>query len=383
MKIAITANALHTNTLTGGDKIFVECAKRWILWGHSVLIITTEAGYIYCVKNGISPNNILVWRMVFFDRFGFPLAILAKTILSFFYSLLILREHFDILFASSFFFPDIIPAIILKIRTPAAHLATSFYIFTKKIPGSDYSGGKIKGFFFYLNEALSLFIIKRFGSSALVASSYDLKHFALLKGFDKHRIMAVGGGVDNKFFASVPKQVIRYDAVFVGRFQPQKCIDELIIIWSMVVKKDPKRKLALIGGGPQESMLRSLVSQKHLDKNVHFLGVLDGIEKAMILKSSRMFISASRFDTGNIALDEALACAIPGIVYNLPQLAYSKGVVKIPIGNHHKFCDAIFDIISHKVTRDGLSQDAVYYAQTIDWDIKAKQILTFLSRDGM
>ena len=82
MRIAIFANALHTNTLTGGDKIFVECARRWIAWGHDVSIITTGSGRDYCLNNDIPRKHIVVWPMAFVDHFGFSLAILAKSIIA-------------------------------------------------------------------------------------------------------------------------------------------------------------------------------------------------------------------------------------------------------------------------------------------------------------
>ena len=42
----------------------------------------------------------------------------------------------------------------------------------------------------------------------------------------------------------------KYDAVFIGRFHPQKGVLELIDIWKRVVNKKPQAKLAMIGDGP-------------------------------------------------------------------------------------------------------------------------------------
>ncbi len=379
MNIAIFANSIHTNTLSGGDKIFVECAKRWIGMGHNVTIITNGAGERYCVANGVSCQNIVFWRSSFFDRLGFVLSNFFKIFSSLFYSILRPPPTADIVFASSFFLPDVLPALLLKMRKPTATMVTASYIFTKEPFGRDYSGGKLKGFIFWINQTISLSIVGNFGSKALTASAEDRHRFAQLRRMNEADVLAVRGGVDNAFFASVPAQPLIYDAVFMGRFHPQKCVPELIDIWEKIAAWDNKRVLALVGAGIEEKKLRDLVLARKLQHNVVFLGMQDGVEKVKILKSSRVFVSASRFDTGNIALDEGMACGLPGIVYDLPHLDYPSGVIKIAVGNHEEFVRAIQKVLSDDAQRARLSSDALVFANTIDWDKKAKELLDFLT----
>lgn len=383
MNIVIHANALHTNTLTGGDKIFVECARRWIAGHHYVVIVTNEAGIKYCRDNGIPKKNLSLWRMSWFDRFGVKIAMPVKMVIAFAYAVVSTAHKPDIVFASSFFLPDSLPALVFKLHNPSARLVTAFYVFAQGKWGSGYSGGKFKGFFFYLNERIALFILQRFQGKVLTASAYDRKRFSKMKHFNIKNVMAIRGGVDNAFFASVPGGELRYDAVFVGRFHPQKCVDDLIGIWQEIVKHDQRRTLALVGGGLQESKLRDLVAKYGLEKNIVFMGIRDGIEKVNILKSSRMFVSASRFDTGNIALDEALACGVPGIVYDLPHLDYPKGVMKIPVGNRERFISAILDLLIFEPKRKRLGKKAQSFARTIDWEVKTKLLTKFLTSDSL
>ncbi len=378
MNILIFANAIHRNTLTGGDKVFVEYAKRWIRWGHVVTIVTNEAGRQYCISNGLAKKYIILWHASWTDRYGVYSAMLTKTISSFLRGLLFYPKTPDIIFASSFFLPDITAAFIMKLRYKKARLVTASYLFTKNKWGSDYSGGKIKGLLFYINEVLASHLMRRYGGITLTASPYDRDQLIRTKHSDERKIMAVRGGVDTKFFSSVLEQPIRYDAVFVGRFHPQKCLDELIAIWGMVIARNPRRILALVGGGPLNHKLRTLVLRKNMENNVFFLGIHDGIEKAEILKSSRLFLSASRYDSGNIALDEALSCGIPGIVYDLPALDYPMGVVKIPTGNQPLFADSIETLLSNEEKRIQLGEDALVFSRTLDWNKKARDVLSFI-----
>ncbi|TAK96925.1 glycosyltransferase, partial [Patescibacteria group bacterium] len=324
MNIVIFANIIHTNTLTGGDKIFVECAKRW-LSRHSVTIVTNQIGHEYCRKNGIPSDNLVVWNASWSDAFGVYVAMTVKAVVCLFRSIFFEKKGVDVVFASSLFLPDLIPAVMLKIRNPAANLVTAAYLFTTKRWGGDYSGGRIKGLLFYINEIIFFFFSKKYQGAVLTASEFDRQRLVQLEKADKERILAVRGGVDNAFFAAVPPQLMQYDAVFVGRFHPQKCLFELIEIWSKIIERDPKLTLVLVGGGQLDDELRQLVKDKNLQKNVLFVGVQDGVSKVKILKSSKIFISASKYDSGNIALDEALACGVPGVVYDLPRLNYPSG----------------------------------------------------------
>jgi glycosyltransferase involved in cell wall biosynthesis len=381
MKIVIFGNIVHTNTFTGGDKIFTECAKQWIAQNHDVTIITNEAGVTFCTDRDILRRKILLWRSSFFDRYGVYVSLLVKAIVSFVHGLLFRPTHVDTIFASSFFIPDMLPAYLVKLRNPKATLVIACYLVSAQKWGADYSGGKLKGFLFYLNEQFAFWLLRHGQGRVITASEYDRHEFMKAQHYPAKQVLALRGGVDASFFQAIPKQKLLYDAVFVGRFHPQKSVGELIDIWGKVVARDATRKLALIGGGPLEYELKNLVVQKGLEKNITFLGVLDGIEKTNILKSSRMFISSSRHDSGNIALDEAMACGIPGIVYNLPRLWYPKGVLKIKIGNHKAFIKAIEYLCRYDKQRIQLGEDALAFAQTLDWKEKARELLSFMTRD--
>ncbi len=378
MKIVIFALAIHSHTPAGGDTIFVECAKHWISLGHTVAIITTQSGREYCTFHGFPNESIIVWRLAFFDQFGYAISIGVKTALVGVYALGLLPLQADIYFASSFFLPDSIPAAILRLIHKQSRFVTSFYVYTKKIFGFDYSGGFVKGFFFWIHEILAIWIVRRVDGYVLASSKHDENVFSQKTNIDKSRIHAVGGGVDMPVFASVSQQNTIYTAVFLGRFHKQKCIDELLRIWSIVHKAHPDWSLALIGGGSLESSLRGMVHSLHLDDVITFLGVKDGVEKIRILKSCKICVSTSRFDTGSIGLDEGLACGLPGVMYDLPSMAYQGAVLAVPVGNTEAFIGALERVLGDDVQYAKLSQSALSYAKSIDWSIKAREILDFL-----
>ena len=106
--------------------------------------------------------------------------------------------------------------------------------------------------------------------------------------------------------------------------------------------------------------------------------MLDGDEKFKTFARSRLFISAAHYDSGNLSLDEAMACGTPGIVYDIPLLYYPRGVIKISCFDKFLFAKAIISLLSNKLARDKLSHKALNFGETLDWKKSAKNALLSL-----
>lgn len=379
MKIIVFANSFFN--LGGGEKIFVEYAKRWQAMGEATQIITNEKGKQFCLEHGFKNQLIIVWPSSWSDKWGILFSSVYKSLISAFRAFFLPASDIDIVFSASFIWPDLFPGLVLKLRNPKIRWVVASYLFVIPPWVKYYYGKPLRSFLLYGTQVVSLFIMKRFADGIFTASPRDIARFDTGKKNQHLKATAVRGGVDYAFFRNTPKQPIIYDCVFVGRLHPQKNIDELITIWKKVVEQSPKRKLAIVGEGYMEDLLQEKMRQEKLEKNITFLGFADGIAKAKILKSSKIFLSASRFDTGNIALDEALACGLPGIVYDLQHLFYPVGVIKIAIGNQDAFVKAILGLLHDEKNYKKLSAEGVQFASTIDWDITSEKALRFIKKD--
>jgi len=374
MKIFIAANAFHN--FGGGDVIFSELGKRWSRLGAKVTIATNQKGKEFCLHRGISIHQIIVWGTSVFDSYSVVVSLLIKTFNSVVNALKIDYSGYDAIFSMSDYWPDIFPAVIAKIKNPHIKWIAACYLIHPA--PSLIQKGRTKKCIAWIVQQLSLRLVSRYADAVWTASQADTKGFYNNKQLTRKTVLAIRGGIDLHLSASASKQLKRYDAVFVGRFHEQKCIDELLDIWKEVVEVIPKARLGLIGGGLQEKYLRTKAATAGLNANVSFLGVMDGAKKVAVLKSSRMFISASRHDSGNIALDEVLACGILGIIYDLPKMDYPKGVIKISVGDSSAFRDSIVRLLQSKSERARLGKEGFAFIKQFDWNVKARQTLTFI-----
>ena len=91
----------------------------------------------------------------------------------------------------------------------------------------------------------------------------------------------------------------------VSRLVPYKHIDVLIKAFAI----SPKRKLLIIGGGPEEKKLRALAPN-----NVSLLGFQETDKVRNFMRRARAFLFAAEEDFGIVPL-EAQACGTPVIAY--------------------------------------------------------------------
>lgn len=371
MKIIIFANAFHT--ISGGDKIFVEFAKHWLSEGEDVKVITNKSGRLFAMENGLAYRHIVLWPASFSDKLGIFVSSAYKTVNSILRAFFVKPDDIDIVFSASFIWPDLLPGLVLKLKKPKIKWIVACYVFLPNPFAEGYRGNRFNGIIIYLVQKISIMLINLFADAAFVASHLDVNNFS-----KRVLVKAVRGGVDYRFFSRIPSQKKVFDGVFVGRFHPQKNVDDLLDIWKEVLKEKPDVKLALIGRGYMEDKLKEHIFTNEMGNSVFFLSILDGLEKVRILKSSKLFLSTSKFDSGNIALDEALACGIPGIVYDLARLDYPEGVAKIPVGNKEVFKIKILRLLNDESLRKRMAKKGQKFALSLDWSIKAKEALDFV-----
>ncbi|BBO67044.1 glycosyl transferase family 1 [Desulfosarcina alkanivorans] len=102
--------------------------------------------------------------------------------------------------------------------------------------------------------------------------------------------------------------------LFVGRFRHYKGLHYLIPAMEKV-----KARLLLIGVGPEEQRLRSLVATHHLDDKIHFLGELTDEAVNAYYKACDVFVLPShlRSEAFGMVQVEAMCCGKPVICAEL------------------------------------------------------------------
>jgi len=363
LNIHILANTAHGPSLSGGDRIFIECARRWAKAGCNVFIHVREEGYAMCKRNRLENVQYVL------QSNPFNLKI----------------DENSVVYSASDFWRDSLPAFILKMRFKTAKWVAGFYLFAPKPFSKDspYKGRRfLRGLVYYLSQYPIYHLIKRYADMIWVTNELDRWRF-IDERLTPEKVVAVRGGVDNNASAFIPNpETKEFDAVFIGRFHPQKGVLELIDIWKHVCEKKKDAKLAMIGVGELESEVKEKIRKNGLERNVVFFGFKDGVEKLQIFKNSKVVVHPVTYDSGGMSSCEAMSCGLAGVSFDLPELRsyYPKGMLKTPCYDLKKFADNILILLEDKELYGKLSREAVELAHGWDWDKRAEELLQAIER---
>ncbi len=103
-------------------------------------------------------------------------------------------------------------------------------------------------------------------------------------------------------------------AVFVGRLELPKGVDLLLRAMALLRNSRPELQILIVGDGTQRAQLEELAAGLGLGQVVRFVGSRMRSEIPECYGAADVFVSASLREAISMALLEALACGIPGVV---------------------------------------------------------------------
>ena len=391
MKICFIANNNVGDSISGGDRIFIEFLKNWRDDSELVLLGLEEAikiakyrgvlGVKFIqsdVKNIRFDSRIFsIFKHIFRRTLRGILAI-KKNISEF--------DNADFVYSISDFYPDFIPTFYLKLKRKRIKWIAGYYLFAANpfSKESPYKGEAFfKGLLYWLMQRPSYFIINRFADFVFVTSQPDVHNF-ISKKRDRSKIIVVQGGVDitesEKYLNSgnvIPVKNRKHDACFAGRFHYQKGVLILVDIWKKVCEKKKDAKLVMIGIESLEDKLKKKIIILGLENNIELLGFRDGNEKYEIFKQSKMMLHPATYDSGGMAAAEGMAWELPGVSFDLEALKtyYPKGMIKAEIGNIKKFAENILELLNNENLFKKTSNDAYsLIIETWNWEKRLRLI---------
>ncbi|MDZ4209547.1 MAG: glycosyltransferase, partial [Candidatus Curtissbacteria bacterium] len=170
-----------------------------------------------------------------------------------------------------------------------------------------------------------------------------------------------------------------YDCLFIGRFHPQKGLDDLPAIWQGIIRHLPQAKLGVIGAGPCEitQKLKDNIARKGLNNSVTLLGFIDDEEKFKILKASAVYLFPSHYESFGATLVEAQSCGKPSVAYDLPPVVsiFKKGVLFAPLGNTYKFSQLVIQLLTDQSFYQRISLESDEHARNFSWANSAQWLL--------
>jgi glycosyltransferase involved in cell wall biosynthesis len=205
----------------------------------------------------------------------------------------------------------------------------------------------------------------------VIAVSEDLKAKLVARGV-RTPIAVNSNGLDSGKIGAVAAAnagVKIYDAVFVGRHVPAKGIFDLLEAWGRVVDRLQDARLVMVGSCDPVTAERldALIERLGIRPNVEINGVVDDGQKLRLISQSKLLLFPSMMEGWGLVPQEALACGLPVVVYDLP--VYAENI---------KHCDAVFTVPAGDIL--GLARQAVALLERDAWRAHADTGPEFVKR---
>lgn len=379
--------------LSGGDRIYIELAKRWGEKFPIDLFVWNE-GKEMAVREGLTGKEVKFYtsNLLFWKSLGFVPLYFARIILGVWLGIKLKVENSKnaVIYAASDFWMDSIPAILLKIRFRKIILVGTYYLSAPNpFIGFRESGSwglpSLKSCIYFFQQQPTYWLLRKYADIIFVTSQPDAKKFP--KQESAGNVFAIRGGVDmenvERWRKKLGKVSKKYDAIFMGRFHPQKGVLELVDIWKKVVEEKPNATLVMIGDGPLYESVKEKIKKLNLENKIFLEGYLfDGKEKYQLFSQSRIVVHPAIYDSGGMAAAEAMAWGLPGISFDLEALKtyYPKGMIKVQIGKIDDFSNKIISLLNNKKLYSKISKDAKELIhRNWQWNAQAKKAMEVIN----
>lgn len=108
------------------------------------------------------------------------------------------------------------------------------------------------------------------------------------------------------------------DILFIGRIEAQKNLTKFVKIIKIVSQSFPEIKVVIVGNGSESKMIRDLIKECRLQKNITIYPTTSTPEK--FYSKSKIFLLTSDYEGFPLTLLEAISCGCYPVVNNIPEL---------------------------------------------------------------
>jgi 1,2-diacylglycerol 3-alpha-glucosyltransferase len=156
--------------------------------------------------------------------------------------------------------------------------------------------------------------------------------------------------------------------IYFGRLAAEKNLHRLLLLVEPALRRHPEAMLDMVGDGPIKTSLMELVQQRHLERQVRFVGFLRGEALARRVATSRLFVTASLTENQPMTVLESLACGVPVVALaaaGVPEIIEDQenGFLVSPDDRSDLFSQRIEQLLLEHALRERMSQRAMLSAQ--------------------
>jgi len=329
VKILRVVGDLYPFVVGGLELHAHEMSRQQAKLGHKVTVYTSNIDRrpIQESKDG--------YKIIRYDNI---LKLMGNSIsINLFFKIIKTRKDFDVVHAHShLFFSTNLCALARRFGLPPL-VITNHGLISQTVP-------------IWINKIYIPIIAKWTFKSADKIICYTKSEKSLVEelGIDPDKMVVIHNGIDTDLFVPCKKEKINNRILWIGRFTSGKGVKYLIDAFEILVKNYPSLKLLLIGDGPLKKDIIYKIQYLRLSNNINTKDFVPNSELPEIYQNSDVFVLPSLNEGVPRTILEAMACGIPIVCTELPQLVNiidGCGLL-VPKNNSQALAESISKIMS-------------------------------------
>ena len=153
-------------------------------------------------------------------------------------------------------------------------------------------------------------------------------------------------------------------AIFVGRFDYQKRVLDIIRIWQQVFPAHQDWQLDIYGEGEQQKEAEMAALLAHANITIHppTADIFSRYQESSIL------VSTSLFEPFGLVIPEAMSCGVPAVAYDCPYgpasiITDGEDGFLVPLGHAQQFAERLSQLMDNEPLREQMGKKAIVSAQ--------------------
>lgn len=166
-------------------------------------------------------------------------------------------------------------------------------------------------------------------------------------GIEEKKIAVIHNGICTETFSPsmLPpeKQIL-----WIGRYTPGKGVEYLIEAFHQFHKKYPEYTLLMVGRGPKKDDITRMIQEKGLESSIQLLDFIPNAELPNVYRKSSIFVLPSLEEGVPRTILEAMACGVPVVCTELPQLVdiVTGSGILVPVRDSEALAEALIQIVT-------------------------------------
>lgn len=322
-RLVFMANSMYSNLVSGGDNHTLHMAVTAIreeypvhFFGGHAMKAELERRQIPATitltdKKMMSPRN--------FDMLSSQILLFADYLVRLWGTLRQLSriQPEDVVYSNSEFWWDALPTIACGSRRKLMFLGMDCPNLKEILYRSrpDIKSIRLPSLHYWMSQMSTLRLFRHCREKRMLYVHPNQKARLTRMGYRQSELFHISSGVDLTQSLKTPEMVKIYDVIWMGRAHHQKGMNDLLATLDFLAAQIEGFR-AVIVGNVKDSM-QPHIQILGLEKNVHFAGFVSEEEKFRLMKSSRVFLMPSRYESWGTVIAEALASGLPVVAYEL------------------------------------------------------------------